>query len=131
MSAPDILLQMWIFILFMGGLVWLAMDTHKNLMKKYGTPTQATDADVDKFLRENEGLMNDLASGQMPLDSVWILSYEMYLDANAGGTWIRVREGVLLDGPTAYTNFERLQKQANENPLYMRSVICERAKVIR
>ena len=109
-------------------IVWIAYDTHRNLTRKY---SQATDSDVDQFMKENEGLMNDLASGETPLDSVWILSYEIYLDTAIGGTWIRVREGVLLDGPTAYTNFDRLMKQASENPLYMRAVTCERAKVIR
>lgn len=104
---------------------WIAWDTDRNLKAKY------TDTDVDKFMRENEGLMNDLASDQTPLDSVWVLSYEMWLEGAFGGVWIRVREGILLDGPTAYTNFERLMKQANENPLYMRAVLCERAKVIR
>lgn len=106
-------------------LAWIAWDTERNLKRKYA------DSDVDKFLRENEGLMNDLASGQTPLDSVWVLSYEMWLENAFGGVWIRVREGILLDGPTAYTNFERLMKQANENPLHMRAVLCERAKVIR
>lgn len=109
-------------------LTWLAYDIHWNLTHKY---PQATDADVDKFMRENEGLMNDLTSGQTPLDSVWVLSYEMWLEANAGGTWIRVREGVYVDGQLAYTNFEKLMKKCNEEPLYMRAVLCERAKVIR
>jgi hypothetical protein len=106
-------------------LAWIAWDTDRNLKAKY------SDSDVDKFLRDNEGLMNDLASGEMPLDSVWILSYEVYVDRPVGGGWIRVREGILLDGPTAYTAFEKLTKRIEENPLYMRSAMCERAKVIR
>lgn len=115
-------------VLLAGAIYWIGYDTHRNLMRKY---VPATDADVDQFLRENEGLMNDLASGEMPLDSVWILSYEVYVDGPVGGGWIRVREGVLLDGPTAYTAFEKLMKRIEENPLYMRSALCERAKVIR
>lgn len=103
---------------------WIAYDTDRNLKAKY------TDSDVDEFMRENEGLMNDLASGQIG-DSVWILSYEMWLENTFGGTWIRVREGILLDGPTAYTAYEKLQKRINDSPLYMRAAWCERAKVTR
>lgn len=47
-----------IYLIGISIVIWIGYDTDRNLKRRY---SQATDEDVDKFMRDNAPLMDDLA----------------------------------------------------------------------